>query len=248
MIRFKWMSRFKPLGIAALACGMACLLLADDPVRQKVQVTSTQRLDLAPGGTVRLKNSAGEVSIEGWDQPGVEITTVKSTRNEYTAAERAKATHDLDGVKIAAERANGEVVIATTYVRKRRLAFALLAGHATNIDLNYRIKVPRDAHLMVDHEIGDVHFDDVTGDIRATTHQGAITLRLPADSQYELDAKTKIGSITSDFPGSMRRFWLVGHNFLHEAKAPHKLYLRTGVGDIIILEARMPPAPAALQP
>jgi hypothetical protein len=243
------MSRYKPLGIAALACGMTCLLLADDPVRQKVQVTSTQRLDLASGGTVRLKNSAGQVSIEAWDQPGVEITTVKSTRNEYTAAEGAKATHDLDGVKIAAGRSNGEVVINTNYRRKRRLPFALLVGNATNIDLNYSIKVPRDAHLVVDHEIGDVYFDDVTGDIRATTHQGTITLRLPAGSQYELDAKTKIGSITSDFPGSTkRRGWLIGRNFLHEAKAPHKLYLRAGVGDIIILEARMPRTPAALRP
>ena len=243
------MKRYKPLRIAALACGMTCLLRADDPVRQKVQVTSTQRLELAPGGTVKLKNSAGEVSVEGWDQPGVEITTVKSTRTEYSSAESAKATHDLDGVKIAAERANGEVVIATNYARRRRLPFALLAGHATNIDLNYRIKVPRDAHVMVDHEIGDVHFSDVTGDIRATTHQGAITLRLPPGGQYELDAKTKIGSITSDFPGStQRRFWLFGRSFLHEAKAPHKLYLRTGVGDIVILESRMPQPPAALRP
>jgi hypothetical protein len=243
------MSRFKPLRMAALACGVICLLRADDPVRQKAQVSSTQRLDLASGGTVRLKNSAGLVSIEGWDQPGVEITTVKSTRTEYTPAESAKATHDLDGVKITAERANGEVVIATSYARRRKLPFAMLVGNATHIDLNYRIKVPRDAHLMVDHEIGDVHFDDVTGDIRATTHQGTIVLRLPAGSQYELDTKTKIGSVTSDFPGSaQRRFWLVGNSFLHQAKAPHKLYLRTGVGDIIILEAHTPRPPTALNP
>ena len=49
-----------------------------------------------------------------------------------------------------------------------------------NFYLDTRIKVPRDVKLVVDHNIGEIHVDGVTGDIRATTRQGLITLRLPA--------------------------------------------------------------------
>ena len=247
MSRYK--SRGRMLRMVALIFGISCLLLADDPVRQKVQVSSTQRVALAPGGTVRVKNSTGELTIEGWDQRGVEITTVKSTRAEYTAAEREAVARDLDSVRIAAEQGSGGVAITTSYGRRRRAIFAFLAGRDTNIDVSYRIKVPRDAHLIVDHEIGDVFVDDVTGDVRATARQGAITLRLPQEDKYELDAKSAVGSVTSDFPGSAkRRFWLVGHEFVHDSQAPHKLYLRTGFGDIIVLQARMPQAPAPVKP
>lgn len=228
---------------------MACLLRADDPVKQKVQVSSTQHLDLATGGMVKLMHSSGELTIEGWDQPGVEITTVKSTRAEYTAAQRAEAAHALDGVQITAGPDSGGVAIATHYRRRRPLFLAFLAGGDGDIDVSYRIKVPRDARLTVDHEIGDIFVNDVTGDIHATTHQGTITLRLPPGSQYELDAKSAIGSVTSDFPGTTtRRWWLVGHQFLEASQAPHKLYLRTGFGDILFLRAREPQAPAPLHP
>ena len=247
------MSRYKSQGrmlrIAALTCGISCLLRAEDPARQKVQVSSTQRLELAPGGTVRVKNSTGELTVEGWDQPGVEITTVKSTRAEYTAAERETAARDLDSVRIAAEQGSGEVAITTSYARRRKEIFAILASRDTNIEVSYRIRVPRDARLIVDHEIGGIYVDEVTGDVHASARQGAITLRLPQEDKYELDAKSATGSVTSDFPGSTkRRGWLVGHAFLQAAQAPHKLYLRTGFGDIIILRERKPQTPASLTP
>jgi hypothetical protein len=217
--------------ILTLLFGLSCLLLADGQSRQKVQVTNTQHLDLPPGGTVTFKNSTGELTIEGWDQPGVEITTSKSTKTFYTSAEHEKGSRALEKVQVAAERHGDEVVITTT------------APYLNGVDLDYRVKVPRAAHLAVKHGAGEVHFDDVTGDIRATVSHGLITLHAPAGDQYAIDAKSGIGSVTSDFPGSTRRQWLVGHQFVETPQAPHKLYLRNGFGDIILLKIQMPEAP-----
>jgi hypothetical protein len=233
--------------LAVIGFGTGCLLLAADEPKQKVQVSKTEHMEFPSSGTLRLKNSIGDLTIEGWDQPGVEITTVKSTKVEYASADREKASHELDRVQIAAERQGDELVITTDFPRHRGFPPSLPFGSATNFDLDYRIKVPRDVRLIVDHGVGDVYFDDVTGDIHATALQGTITVHLPQEGQYAIDAKSDIGNVISDFPGSAtRRRWLLGHQFTQTSQALHKLYLRDGFGDIIILKIRKPQRPQPL--
>jgi len=229
-----------------LMFGIVCLLLAgflsgSDEIPQKLQVTKTEHADLPAGGTVRLKNSTGELRIEGWDQPGVEVATIKSTKLAYLSAgaERDKAAHALEQVKVGVTRQGDELVITTEFPRHRRYLPRPSVG-ARDFDLNYIVKVPRDAKLIVDHDAGEIHFDDLTGDIHATTNQGTITLRLPSATQYAVDAKCRIGDVTSDIPGTKTRKHF-GHEFSQNALAPHSLFLRDGYGDIIILRMRTAP-------
>ena len=228
----------------ALLLGVGCLLAASDEIPQPIQITKTERADLPAGGTVRLKNSTGDLTIEGWDQPGVEITTIKSTKLAYTAGskERKEASDDLDQVKVGVSHDGGELVITTDFHRGRRYLPRPSVGYR-QFDLEYRIKVPRDAKLIVDHDEGEIHIDDVAGDIHATTNQGTITLRLAEAGQYLIDAKSRIGEVISDIPGNTKRKRF-GHEFVQTVQAPHSLYLRNGFGDIIILRMRKP---AALQ-
>jgi len=225
-----------------LVIGVGCLLAANDEIPRKIQVTKTEHADLGAGGTVRFKNSTGELTIEGWDQPGVEITTTKSTKLAFAAAgvEHDRAAHMLDEVKVSAAVQGSELVITTEFPRHTRFLPRPSVG-ARDFDLDYVVKVPRNAKLVVDHDSGEIHFDDVTGDIHATLIQGEITLRLPAGSQYGIDAKCRIGALTSDFPGITKREHF-GHSFIQSAQAPHNLYLRDGFGDIVILKMRQPPA------
>jgi len=218
----------------AIFLAAACLLPAADSSRQKVQLTNTQKADLPAGGLLRLKHSKGEVSIEAWDQPGVEITTVKSTRTALPAAGRDKARKALERVEISVERTGDELVIATN---------SHSHGLPSDTDLEYRIKAPRDARLAVEHGSGEVHVFNMTGDIQSSVGCGTITLVLPAGEPYAIDARSRIGHVNSDFPGQeKRRGWLIGHSFLESSSAPHKLNLRVGYGDIIILKAQEPAA------
>jgi hypothetical protein len=146
------------------------------------------------------------------------------------------------------ERHGDELVVTTNFPRHRGFPPTSPLGDATRFDLKYEIKVPRNARLIVDNDVGDVHLEKVTGDIRVTALQGVITLRLPENGQYSIDAKSDVGSVTSDFPGrEKRRRWFVGHEVSqHTSTAPQNLYLRIGWGDILILRVRIPPTPAPL--
>ena len=218
-----------------LIIGVGCLLAANDEAPRKIRVTKTEHADLPAGGTVRFKHSTGELTIEGWDQPGVEITTLESTKTAYpsSGAQHDRAAQMLAAVKVSEAREGNDLVIATEFPRYARFLPRPSVG-ARDFDLEYVVKVPRDAKLVVDHDAGEIHFDDVIGDIHATMNQGEMTLRLPSSVRYTIDAKCGIGAVTSDFPGTTKLEHL-GHSFTQDAQAPHSLYLRSGFGDIIIL-------------
>jgi len=224
--------------------GISCLLFADDEVKQKVQVTHTQTVALPAGGQLRFVNSIGELTVEGWDRPDVEITTIQSTKDEYASRDREKATRELDKVKVSVALKGADVVITTDYPRRRALSPARLLGTAAGFDLEYRIKAPRNAGLEVDLATGEVHVQDMTADIHATVHSGLISLNLPQESVYDIDAKSELGEVISDFPGHRERTRVFGHQFVQGTPAAHKLYLRAGFGDIIIFRIQKPASAA----
>ena len=228
--------------------GSALLHAAGSETRQKVQVTNTQRMDFPAGGTLRLKNSVGVLTVDAWDRPDVEITTIKSTKAEYDARDREKVAHELESVRVAAERRGDELVITTDCPRHWPFPPPNLLdplAEETNFDLEYRIKAPGAARLIAEHGIGEVNIDGLTGDIQVTLRQGEILLHLPEDGRYDIHAKSGSGAVNSDFPGEEKRsWWLVGHRAMNQdSQAPHKLDLRVKFGDIVILKTRVPKTP-----
>ena len=208
--------------LAVLAFGAGCLLLATDEPRQKVQVGKTERVEFPSGGTLRLTRSTGVLTVEAWDRPDVEITTIQSAK-----------------VRVAAERHGDELVVTTDL--PRHWAFS-------HVDLEYRIKAPRTARIIAVHDVGDVNIDGLAGDIQVTLRQGEIMLHLPEEGRYSINAKSHFGDVNSDFPGpEKRRWWLLGHRSVNQdSQAAHTLKLRVGLGDIVILKTRVPAAPGPL--
>jgi len=229
--------------LAVTGLCMSCLLLAVDAPRQRVQQTKTERMEFPLGGLLRLSHSMGELTIEEWDQPGLEITTTKTTLAEYDSATRQKGVEELDQVSMAAERRGDELVLTTTFPPHSRFK-PRLPGSA-KVGLESHIYVPRAARLAIEHGSGNLYLEDVTGEIRASTLDGEILLRLPEQGHYAIDARSKWGSVTSDFAGQARRArWLVGHQFAaHDEAGAQKLYLRAGYGDIIIFKEHKPKGP-----
>ena len=119
--------------LAVIGFGTSCLLLAADEPKQKVQVSNIERMDFPSNGTLRLTNSIGVLTVEGWDRPDVEITTTKATKVAYDARGREKATHELERVGVAAERRGGELVITTDFPRYRTFSSPLFSGWKTQL-------------------------------------------------------------------------------------------------------------------
>lgn len=234
------------LSLSVTALCLACLLLGDDAARQKIQIVKTENLAFPANGTLRLQNATGELTIEGWDQSGVELTTIKSSKEEYLPAEREKVTQELNRVHITTKRDGNELVITSEFPHHRAFPFVDSLSTVTNFDLEYRIKVPRNALLSIKHDDGEVHIDDVTGNIDVKSRQGLITVRLASEMPPAIDAKSDFGSVNSDFAGTETRHpWPLGHQFAQTAStASQSLHLRIGYGDIVILKAHIPQAPA----
>jgi hypothetical protein len=215
---------------------VAFLLL---PLSLNAQVTKTERFDFPPGGVLHVANSTDELTIEGWDCPCVEITTIKS-RQIYATTEQETA--GLDRIQITAQLRGNELVVTTDRPRYEVFPPPVPFLGGKHFELEYRIRAPRSASVIVDHEAGEVHIDNITGDIRVKVQKGLISLRLPQDNTYSIDAKADIGNIYSDFPGRWhRRIWPLGARYEQASAGSHKLHLRSGFGDIAILKIRRPP-------
>jgi hypothetical protein len=191
---------------------------------QTVSATKTEHLDFPANGLLKVDNPSGELTIEAWDQPGVEITTTRSARSQT----------ELDAIVIKSERKGDELDITTTWSRHR--------FEFRQFDLEYRIKVPRDTKLSIHQTRGEIHIDGVTADVDAKMYDGEITLHLPQDAKYTIDARTtKVGHIDSDYGGDQKhRWWGTSHFLSTPDGAPHKLHLGISYGDIVILKTNVP--------
>ena len=103
--------------------------------RQSFEVTNTERVPFSPGGTIRISNSYGYLTVEGWDEAAVEIIVIKSTDSFYEPSHERRAEQPFDQVRVVARsilRRNGYQVIDA-----RHAGEALLHSekHGGTIDL-----------------------------------------------------------------------------------------------------------------
>lgn len=193
--------------------------------QQKVTVITTERIPFDNGVSVHLKDSFGEVHVEGWDRNEVEIRLLRSTQKKYAADAHASQASRLEKIKLVITKdAAGSLLIETRNIPFMR----------SNLALDYQVKVPQGIFLKIKHSIGEVQIKNIIGDIDATCKIGELVLQLPAKERYDVDARVKIGDVESDFGGRYNRQKLLGAKLTEEANRsePHKLYLRVNIGDV----------------
>lgn len=230
---------FRPLlFVCCLALGLSAQ--AQTIEKREAEVTTTQSLEFGAKGTIQIVDSFGSVKVEGWDKEEVELTVKKRTQKKYEPKDLAKAAKDLDRFKVTME-AVGEtslLVINTTYPSWTP---ARIFRGKTNLNLDYLIKVPRQSALLIKHGIGEVEVVNVSGDIEATASIGEVSLRLPEDQNYAVDARARIGDVSSEFGQTTHRqgLFAVGAKLAGEPAAPtRRIFLRVGIGDIQVSKLR----------
>jgi len=206
--------------------------------KREAEVTTTQSLEFGAKGTIQIVDSFGSVKVEGWDKEEVEMTVTKRTQKKYEPKDLAKAAKGLERFKVTME-AVGEtslLVINTTYP-----SWTPFFRGKTNLKLDYLIKVPRQSTLLIKHGIGEVEVVNVSGDIEATASIGEISLRLPEDQSCAVDARVRIGDVSSEFGQTTHRkgLFAVGAKLAGEPATPtRRIYLRVGIGDINVSKLR----------
>jgi predicted membrane protein len=207
---------------------------------REAESTTKQSLEFGPNGTIHIVDSLGLVKVEGWDKDQVELTVTKKTQKKYEPKNLTKAAKDLERVKVEMHLVTESTLLAINTTFPSRTPTRLLRGK-TNVNLEYLIKVPRRSTLLIKHDIGEVEVTNVSGDIEATSRIGEISLKLPEEQQYSVDARVKLGDVSSEFgPDSQRQGPLsVGAKLTGEPAAPtRRIFLRLGIGDIQVTRLR----------
>jgi hypothetical protein len=198
-----------------------------------VQVTNTERMNFAPGGIIRVDDSYGELNVEGWDQPEVEITVIKTSPYDYN---RSQATKHVNGVQVMTKRMSDSELVISTILETHDGLLSSTAKTKGNVWIEYQIHAPHDTKLVIHHENGTVHVTDIAGDIEANGSRGDIVLMLRELGSYSIDAKTQFGTVVTDAPGnSHRTFFLIGRTFTTgKTSGSHRIYARMGYGGITV--------------
>jgi hypothetical protein len=227
--------------------GITLPLFGEEGPKQSFEVTSTERVNFPPGGAIRLNGSYGYLSVDGWDEPQVEVTVIKSTDRFYEPSQQEEAKRRMELIRVATERPSDTELTISTVLPSRGKPFgggqdfspaSLLRPRTIKggVTIEYRIHAPRDSRLAIHNDTGYVWVSDVTGDIEATSRTGDIIVMLPDPGKYSIDARTRMGSVSSDFTGkALHNQVLVGARFAYASEAPsRRIYLRMGIGSITI--------------
>jgi hypothetical protein len=242
--------------LAVIMMGSGLHLLGADRPREdgpprSFEVTTTQRVPFLHGGTIRLDNSYGYLTVEGWDEPEVEITVTKATDRFYEPGQQEKAGKYFDQIRLSAERhSDKELEIATAVPVRNSLfnsvlplrrvvgATPLPSNNKHGITVEYTVRVPRDSRLVVHHDNGYVWVSDVTGDIQVNSHTGDMIVMLPDPGPHSIDATARVGSVSSDFVGKSVSQFLLGTHFVYPSEGPsQRIDLRMGRGSITIMKS-----------
>jgi hypothetical protein len=216
-------------------CGIATAYFCayGETIQRPHQVSSTERVSFAPGGTIRFNNSFGDLYVEGWDQPQVEMTLIKSFEDYQPPKNGAE---HLERMRFTTEHPSASELAIVTTIPSRSF-FRHPFGGKGDVTVRYELRVPSDSHLVIHHGGGNILVVNVTGGIEATNREGDIVLMLPTPGPYAIDARSKMGTVISDFAGKAHVRYFIGERFAGEdANSPRKIFLRVGFGGITIKE------------
>jgi hypothetical protein len=229
------MGRIMGVFLLAVATGSGILARHTPILMEPAEAIDMQQSLFASGGTLELKDSMGDVEIVGWDQPQVEVTVRKSTDRRYAPEDMEKALVQLERIVVRTDQVADDHLVIRTEFPSWNL-FSRLLGAKPNVHLSYTIRVPKQTRLIIRHNVGEVRVHDVAANMDVTARVGDIDVNLPDGERYTIDAKARIGGVSSDWCSAAHRYSADGE-LLPEVIA-HRVTLRVGIGDITVRKSR----------
>ncbi len=180
-----------PLTLAFVLCGLFAPSLAAEEYTQ----VSHHSARLFSGGTLVIDSRVGDLRIEGWDEPRVEIEAEKLVR----AGTEAKSKPLYDQIQVRLEGGDKQVRLTTLYPpRKVWRPFR----NESKLTVNFRIKMPFDSNLKLKCVDGDVRIEGIAGHVQLRVNYGDVEIDVP--HLYDLRslyAHAWLGYVQSDLQG-----------------------------------------------
>lgn len=142
------------------------------------------------GGTIYLKNTTGEVTIESWDKEKVEINALIKVKGEY-------ADEVIDKVKININPDNRHLEIIVKYPDKEDYDIDfwdwIKGKRKPNISVSFQLRIPYISDVDISLVTGSISVDKIKGAVDVETVTGSISIQ---DIAGNIDTKTVTGSIS----------------------------------------------------
>jgi hypothetical protein len=174
--------------------------------RVEAQESFSAQYDVSGQPTLELDVNVGAVTIKPGTGSRIEISGVKHA----FAATQADAENLLQQYQVETRQEGDRVVVTASDPGGVRT-------QSPRVDLE--ISVPSSVKVIAVVKVGELRLNDLSGEFdlatnvgeiqaldltltgasRMTTDVGNVTVRVPANSSFELDARTSIGTVQSDF-------------------------------------------------
>jgi hypothetical protein len=146
-------------------------------------------------GLLTIETRTGDIRIEGWDEPRLEIEAEKVVRAKSEAA--AKPLYDRLQIELVGQDKN--VVLRTQYPPRR--LWRPFRGES-KLSVNYRVRMPYDANLKLKCVDGDVSISGLVGTQQVRVSYGDVEIRVPnVDFLRSLRARSLLGYVQSNLRG-----------------------------------------------
>ena len=146
-------------------------------------------------GLLTIDTRVGDIHIEGWDEPRLEIEAEKVVRAR--SPESAKPLYERLNVVLKGQ--DKHVLLRTVYPPRK--AWRPFRGES-RLTLNYRIKMPFDANLVLRCVDGDVWIRGLEGKQQILVNYGDVEIDIPSVQRLRsLSAHTWLGYVQSDLHG-----------------------------------------------
>lgn len=146
-------------------------------------------------GTLTVDTRMGNLQVEGWDEPRLEIEAEKvvEAKNEP----RAQPLYDL--VQVVVEGKDKQVQLRTLYPPRR--LWRPFRGES-KLSVNFRIRMPFDANLVLKCVDGDVRVNGLVGMQEIRVNYGDVEITVPSIYRLRsLNARSVLGYVQSDLHG-----------------------------------------------
>ncbi len=146
-------------------------------------------------GTLTIDTRMGNLQVEGWDEPRLEIEAEKVV----VAGNEAKANPLYDRLQIVLEGKDKQVLLRTLYPPRRPWR---PFRDESKLSVNFRIQMPFDANLALKCVDGDVRVNGLIGKQDIRVNYGDVEVNVPSIYRLRsLDARSFLGAVESDLHG-----------------------------------------------
>ncbi|MBZ5562832.1 MAG: cell wall-active antibiotics response protein [Acidobacteriia bacterium] len=146
-------------------------------------------------GLLTIDARMGDIQIEGWDNPRLEIEAEKVVQ----AGSEAKAKPLYERVQVSLQGQDKKVLLRTVYPPRR--LWRPFRGES-KLSVNFHIRMPYDANLLLKCVDGDVRVQGLTGNQVIRVSYGDVEVNVPdVYGLRSLDARSLLGYVQSDLHG-----------------------------------------------